>query len=278
MQRLFAFLSLMPFFIFFICFMVLPLIWIIINAFYIEDDEAYGLGNFIIVFESRFYMQSIMQSLSITFFSSIIGLVFGTIASYSLYVLNPCKISKLLFSFNAMISNFSGVPLAFAFIIVLGTHGVFNVLLKNIGIEPFIDVYSNIGINIIYIYFQIPLAILLLFPAFKNLEHSHKQALHLLGGNIFDYWLKIGIPLLIPALCGVFVILFANALGAYASIYALSNGNYNILPIRIASLIAGDINLNPYLASALSLILVALMLVITVIANFISKKYNFKEA
>ncbi len=35
-----------------------------------------------------------------------------------------------------MISNFSGVPLASAFIIVLGSNGVVNVLLKNLGIEP----------------------------------------------------------------------------------------------------------------------------------------------
>lgn len=55
-----------------------------------------------------------------------------------------------------MISNFSGVPLAFAFIIVLGSNGVVNVFLKNLGIEPFVSVYANFGVNIVYVYFQIP--------------------------------------------------------------------------------------------------------------------------
>ncbi len=84
-----------------------------------------------------------------------------------------------------MISNFSGVPLAFAFIIVLGSNGVVNVFLKNLGIEPFVSVYANFGVNIVYVYFQIPLAILLLLPAFKSLENSHLNACKMLGGGNF---------------------------------------------------------------------------------------------
>lgn len=87
---------------------------------------------------------------------------------------------------------------------------------------------------------------------------------------------KIALPLLAPALFGVFVILFTNAFGAYATIYALSSGNFNVAPVRIAALIAGDINLDPYMASALSIIITIIMLVVTFIANFLSKKYNFK--
>jgi ABC-type sugar transport system permease subunit len=47
---------------------------------------------------------------------------------------------------------------------------------------------------------------------------------------------------LTPALLGTFVILLANALGAYATVYALTTGNFNVLPIRIAGLVSGDIS------------------------------------
>lgn len=247
-----------------------------INAFYIEDKGFYSLDNFIRIFESKFYLQSIVNSLQISFVSSIFGLLIGFLASYSLFVLTPCKICKFLFSLNTMISNFSGVPLAFAFIIILGSNGVINVFLKNLGIEPFISIYANLGINLVYVYFQIPLAILLLLPAFKSLENSHLNACKTLGGGNFLYWVKIALPLLFPALLGVFLILFANAFGAYATIYALSSGNFNIAPIRIAALIAGDINLDPYKASALSIIIIIIMIILTFIVNFLSKKYNFK--
>lgn len=170
--------------------MIAPLIWIVFNAFYVEEDEIYSLANFIHIFESKFYLQSIINSLQISFISSIFGLLIGLLASYSLFVLAPSKICKFLFSLNTMISNFSGVPLAFAFIIVLGSNGVVNVFLKNLGIEPFVSVYANFGVNIVYVYFQIPLAILLLLPAFKSLENSHLNACKMLGGGNFLYWLK----------------------------------------------------------------------------------------
>lgn len=272
-----ALLCISPFFIVFFLFMIAPLIYIIINAFYVEELQSYSLANFISIFESKFYMQSLMNSIQISFLSSIVALFIGLLTAYSVQALSPSKLSAFLLSLNTMISNFSGVPLAFAFIIVLGTNGVFSVFLKSIGIEPFVTIYSNFGINIVYIYFQLPLAILLLYPALKMLENSQANACKMLGGSFLLYFVKIALPLLAPALLGVFVILFANALGAYATIYALSSGNYNVAPVRIGALIAGDITLNPYLASALSLILVVLMLFVVAISNLLSKRYNFKD-
>lgn len=96
----------------------------------IKQDEIYSLANFIHIFESKFYLQSIINSLQISFISSIFELLIGLLASYSLFILAPSKICKFLFSLNTMISNFSGVPLAFAFIIVLGSNGVVNVFFE----------------------------------------------------------------------------------------------------------------------------------------------------
>lgn len=274
-ERKLAFLSMVPFFIIFILFQILPLLWIIINSFMVED-EGFSFANYIDIFNSKFFSQSFSLSLSISLYSSVFGLIFALIGSYSLFKLSPSKISSLLLSFNTMTSNFSGVPLAFAFIIVLGANGVFNLVLKEFGLEPLVNIYSVFGVNIVYIYFQIPLGILLLYPAFNSLDTSAKEASEMLGASKRKYWQKIAIPTLTPALIGVFVILFANALGAYATIYALTSGNFNVLPVRIGALIAGDVTLDPYLASALSVLLIIIMVIITIISNFISKKFDFK--
>lgn len=198
-----ALLCISPFFIVFFLFMIAPLIYIIINAFYVEELQSYSLANFISIFESKFYMQSLMNSIQLSFLSSIVALFIGLLTAYSVQALSPSKLSAFLLSLNTMISNFSGVPLAFAFIIVLGTNGVFSVFLRTLGIEPFISVYSNLGINIVYIYFQLPLAILLLYPALKMLESSQLNACKMLGGSSVLYFFKIALPLLSPALLGV---------------------------------------------------------------------------
>lgn len=174
-----------------------------------------------------------------------------------------------------MTSNFSGIPLAFAFIILLGTNGAVNIFLRQNGFD-IIDVYGKTGITIIYTYFQTPLAVLLLYPAFESLKKEWQEAAELLGASVLTYWRKVAIPVLMPAILGTLVILFANAIGAYATVYALSSVNFNIVPIRIGSLISGDLFLNPYMASALSLLLVLLMLLVTFIQRTILRRYNYQ--
>lgn len=275
-EKIVMFLCMIPFFILFVAFQIAPLVWIVINSFKIEDEEGFTLENYEYILHSKFYAQSFELSLQISLTSSIIALIIALIGSYSLHKLSPSKLTSLILSFNTMTSNFAGVPLAFAFIILLGANGVFNILLKNMGIDTTINLYSVFGVNLTYIYFQIPLAILLLYPALNSLDENQQSASELLGAFKKDYWLKVALPTLTPALIGVFVILVANALGAYATIYALTSGNFNVLPIRIASLISGDISLDSYMASAVSVLMMILMVFIAVIANLISRKYDYK--
>jgi len=116
------------------------------------------------------------------------------------------------------------------------------------------------------------LGVLLLYPAFDALREDWRESAALLGANHWQYWRHIGLPVLTPALLGTFVILLANALGAYATVYALTTGNFNVLPIRIAGLVAGDISLDPNLASALAMVLVGLMTLVTVVHQWLLKR------
>lgn len=264
----------LPFVLLYLLFQLLPLVWVAINGFQLEDG-SWGIDNFVEILTSKFYLQSIQYSLEISLYSSVMGLVIALIGSYSLSVLRPSKLSNFILSFNSMTSNFAGIPLAFAFIILLGTNGAVNIFLRQQGIDT-INIYGKTGITIIYTYFQIPLAVLLLYPAFESLKKEWQEAASLLGANILIYWYKVAIPVLMPAILGTLVVLFANALGAYATVYALSDGNFNMIPIRIGALISGDIFLNPYMASALSIILVAIVLLITTVQRLLSRRYHYQ--
>ncbi len=113
---------------------------------------------------------------------------------------------------------------------------------------------------------------LLLYPAFDALREDWRESAELLGANGWQFWRHIALPVLTPALLGTFVILLANALGAYATVYALTTGNFNVLPIRIAAMVSGDISLDPNMASALAVILVALMTVVTIVHQLLLKR------
>ncbi len=265
-----ALLCLLPFAVFFIVFQIAPLVWVLIHS--VQSQETgWGLDNFTKIFNSKFYLQAIQHSLEISFWSSTFGIVIAILGSYSLRKVDS-RLRNFVNAFANMTSNFSGVPLAFAFIILLGFNGSITIMLKQAGIIEDFNLYSKTGLIILYTYFQIPLGVLLLYPAFDALREDWRESASLLGANSWQFWRHIGLPVLTPALLGTFVILLANALGAYATVYALTTGNFNVLPIRIAAMVSGDISLDPNMASALAVILVGLMTLVTLVHQWLLKR------
>ncbi|RBW47955.1 ABC transporter permease [Psychromonas sp. B3M02] len=263
---------LLPFIAFFYLFQIAPMVWVLINSFIYEGE--WTIENYSEIFDSAFILQGFSNSLWISFWSSLIGLILAAILVSSLRHLNS-RIRDAIVAFTNMSSNFSGVPLAFAFIIILGTNGAVTLLLRQWGLLGDFDLYSKSGLLALYIYFQIPLGALLLYPAFDALKKDAYEASQLLGASSRQYWMKIGLPILSPALLGTFIILFANAIGAYASVYALTNGNYNMVTIRIASLVSGDLFLEPNLAAAISALLMLLLGLITAVNQWlIARSYH----
>ncbi|MEJ4045997.1 ABC transporter permease [Erwinia sp. SLM-02] len=267
-----ALLCLLPFAVFYIAFQIAPLVWIAINSFYSEMNEAWGWANYTDILTSTFYQQAIRFSLDISFWSSVYGLLIALLGGYSLHQLGGGRLHRFLMSFTNMTSNFAGVPLAFAFVILLGLNGCLTLLMRKYEIMQGFKLYSTDGLIVVYTWFQIPLGILLLYPAFDGLKKEWQESAALLGASRWRYWRHVGLPVMTPALVGTFVILLANALGAYATIYALTTGNYNVIPVRIAALVSGDVSLDPNMGSALAMLLVVLMSIITVVHQWLVRR------
>ncbi|GAD68175.1 putative ABC transporter permease protein [Vibrio proteolyticus NBRC 13287] len=260
---------LVPFALVFYLFQLAPMVWVLINSFLYDGD--WSLANYQEIFDSAFMLQGFSNSLWLALWSSLAGLMIAALLVASLRRVDS-SLRDGVIAFTNMSSNFAGVPLAFAFIIILGVNGALTLLLKQAGLIDEFNLYGKWGLLMIYIYFQIPLAVLLLYPAFDALRDDWQEAAALLGANTRQYWFKVALPVLSPALLGTFIILLANAIGAYASVYALTSGNYNVITVRIASLVSGDLFLEPNLAAAISVILIALLAFITLINQWLVGK------
>ncbi|WP_315308859.1 ABC transporter permease [Pantoea vagans] len=268
----FALLLLLPFTLFWVAFQLAPLLWIAINSFWSEMNSQWGWDNYHDILTSPFYQQAFRFSLDISLWSSIWGLLIALVTGYSLHQLGGGRLQRFLISFTNMTSNFAGVPLAFAFVILLGLNGCLTLLLRHCGVIESFRLFSRNGMVLVYTWFQIPLGVLLLYPAFDGLKKDWQESAALLGASRWRYWWHIGLPILFPALLGTFVILLANALGAYATIYALTTGNFNVVPVRIAALVSGDISLDPNTGSALAMLLVAIMALITLVQQYLVRR------
>ncbi|WNK57904.1 ABC transporter permease subunit [Pantoea agglomerans] len=267
-----ALLLLLPFTLFWVAFQLAPLLWIAINSFWSEMNSQWGWDNYQDILTSPFYQQAFRFSLDISLWSSVYGLLIALVTGYSLHQLGGGRLQRFLIAFTNMTSNFAGVPLAFAFVILLGLNGCLTLLLRHFGLVESFRLFSRNGMVLVYTWFQIPLGVLLLYPAFDGLKKEWQESAALLGASRWHYWWNIGLPILFPALLGTFVILLANALGAYATIYALTTGNFNVVPVRIAALVSGDISLDPNTGSALAMLLVAIMALITLVQQYLVRR------
>lgn len=251
-------------------FCLAPLAWVAVNSLYGDDGFA-GLAHYADILTSAFYLQAFSNSLSISLWSSLLGLAVALFGAASLRRV-PGRFRDVVVAFVNMTSNLTGVPLAFAFIIIVGTNGAITLILRDSGLLQDFYLYSRNGLILIYTYFQIPLGLLLLYPAFDALDDDWQAAAALLGARLWQYWLRVALPVLAPAILGTFILLFANAMGAYTSAYALTTGNFNLVTVRIGSLVAGNVFLDPNTAAALSVLLVALMVLVTAVNQWLLKR------
>ncbi|GAB3064152.1 ABC transporter permease subunit [Salinicoccus sesuvii] len=259
-NKLYPLLGLLPFALLIVGFLLLPLLNMIIQSFRAEDG-IFGLTQYITIFGDAFYLQAIKNSLTISLISSTVAIILAAIGGYSISRLAG-KGNRIMVAITNMTAYFEGIPLAFSFVILLGNNGLFTLLFSQLGLNNFYDfnLYSWNGLIVVYIYFQVPFAIMLLLPTYQGLKDEWRYASNLLGGSQLAYWRHIALPILFPGLIGTYTILFANSLGAYATGYALLGSTYNLLPLQIGSLIAGDVFLQPNLASALGVVLALIMM------------------
>ena len=267
-------LALLPFLVLVGMFEIVPVISIIVQSFMPSGSGAgVTLDNYIRVFSEKLYQTAIINSVVIAVFSSLIGHTRSRVGAKAANEKGG-KIGRLFMSLLNMVSNFSGVPLAFAYIIMLGNTGILTLIGQKYGIGFLAEfpLYSTVGLMITYIYFQVPLATLLLIPVFDSVKKEWKEAVGILGGTQKTFWFKVGIPVMMPGILGTFSTLFANAIAAYATAYALVMNNVSILPIRISEQFVGDVVQNPQLGGALAVVLMALMVLSILLNDGILKK------
>jgi putative spermidine/putrescine transport system permease protein len=226
----------------------------------LHSDQGFTLQYF-----QKAFTPSIIDSFNNTFKLSLttaaLGVIFGSLVAFAI-ISSPNKLVRnSLTALADVTTNFGGAPLAFAFIIVLGSTGVITMLFKAVGINlyPEFRIYSISGLTVAYLYFQIPLMILLIIPSLLGIKNEWWEAAINLGADPIRFWWYIGLPYLAPALLSGFLLLFANSFGAYATAWTLTGPDVNLVTVQIAALIRGEVQLQPEMADALAVVSLFIM-------------------
>jgi len=226
------------------------------------------------------YRTDFKTSIEVSLVTALVGGALGFLIAYSMIREGtPRFLRTAITTFAGVAANFAGIPLAFAFIATLGTIGIVTQFLADLGYDPYqhgFTLFSKTGVELVYLYFQIPLMILVIAPAIDGLKREWREAAANLGATPRQFWRHVGLPVLTPSLLGAVVLLFGNSFAAYATAYGLTGGSVRLVPITIGFYLSGDVLSSPHLGQALAVgmfIVLALMMAIYVPLQRLSSRW-----
>jgi len=216
------------------------------------------------------YLTGLQNVLLLSLATAVVPAIFGFLIAYSIHTARRgIVLRRVVITAAGVFANFGGVPLAFLFIAALSTTGVvtgwindvFHFEIWNHGFS----LYKPYGVALAYLYFQIPLMVLVILPALEGLRPAWREAAENLGARSWHYWRHVAGPVLLPSFLGCVLLLFGGGLSAYATAEALTGGTIALTPIQIGALLNGNVLAGQEnLGYALGLILVVIIAVVMV--------------
>lgn len=261
-----AALGTVPFFAFVGVFLAVPTLVVVVQAF-LSDAGVPTLAN-IQALGSGDIRRALGNSVLLSGVTAVLGAAFGAVLAYAVSTA-PADgaLRRVVNAASGVLAQFGGVMLAFAWIATLGLSGLVPSLLRDrLGAEVDTSwLYDLPGFVLVYLYFQIPLMVIVFLPSIDGLRPQWREATESLGGSAWQYWRHVAGPLLAPAFISSMLLLFANALSAYATAAALNAQSTFILPLQIGNAIGSEVVLGRQnVAKALALEMVLIVAVVMV--------------
>jgi len=270
-----SWLGVVPFFAYVGVFLLLPTAIIVIGSL-TASGGGVSLANFAGI-NKPYMVKAFTLSLSVSGVSAMAGAFFGAVLAYAVVTGNPNGLlRRSIMSASGVLAQFGGVALAFAFIATISTVGFVTVFLKDHGIDIYpngVWLYDAPGITLIYVYFQIPLMVLVFLPALDGIRPQWREATESLGGSTWHYWRYVAGPLLAPAFLGCTLLLFANAFSAYATISALLTNGGTYVPLQVQALLTSETEQSqPGLAQALALAMILIVVIVMTLYALLQRR------
>jgi putative spermidine/putrescine transport system permease protein len=285
----FAWTGLIPFFAFVGLFFVLPIVVILFTAFRkterVRDpvtQQFVGKTSFTLDNVANsvkgVYLSALGNSVLLSAITAVVGAVAGLLLAYAIVSSRNSALRRVVTAAAAVLAQSGGVQLAFLFIATIGGSGLVTDFLQNaFGFSLLKDggfsLESIDGIALIYLYFLVPLMVLVMAPALEGLRPQWSEATESLGGSRWHYWRYVAGPVLLPSFLGSLLLLFCSAFSAYATADALTAGSFPLVPIQIASVLSGNVlSGQENLGAALALDMVVLIIPLTFLYQYLQRR------
>ena len=283
-------LYLLPAILFLGCFMVYPLIDVMIYSLeegYNSASQTYwgvGLYNYSYVLRDPYFLQAVKNTLILVAITVPLSTGFALLVSLGLNAIKPLKNLYQTVYFLPYVTNTLAVGLVFMILYkkTAYTEGLINLMLKWFGAQSvdFIDgpYWAKMFVLCFYtIWVVMPFKILILTSALASVNPEYYSAARMDGTRSFRIFYKITLPMISPMIFYLVITGFIGAFKAYSDAVALFGTDLNAAGMNtivgyVYDMLYGNSGGYPSFASAAALILFAIVLTITCVNLLISKK------
>ncbi|MCL2504364.1 MAG: putative 2-aminoethylphosphonate ABC transporter permease subunit [Coriobacteriia bacterium] len=217
--------------------LVLPLFSLFSKAFLNKSGAFVGLENYIKYFKSPTLSTSIVNTVEISLWSTVVSVVSGFLYAFALA--RTRIIGKGFFKYTAMIPIFIPTVIhALGLVYMFGKQGI----LTRAGLFPF-ELYGRLGIIISEIIFTFPQAFLMFFVALEFADGRLYEAADSMGIPPLKKLLRITLPEIKYTVIHAFFVCFTLAFTDFGA-PKIIGGSFNVLATDIYKQVAGQFNFN----------------------------------
>ena len=259
--------STLPYVLWMALFVIIPLVLIVIYAF-TSKNGGFSLENFS---EMGGYTRVFLRSILLALTATLICLVIGYPVSFFLARESSSvrRISNMLIMLPMWI-NF--LLRTYAWMSILENTGIINRFLGKIGVLSLLGVShiqlinTNGAVILGMVYNYLPFMILPIFSVIQKLDSSLIEAAQDLGATGYQVFLKVIFPLSLPGVLSGITMVFVPSISTFAISKLLGGGTSLLLGDLIEMQFLGGAY-NPYLGSAISLIMMIIVTVCMLLMN-----------
>lgn len=259
--------------IFCLIFIVYPFFKMIGQSFYDAETNAFTLANYLKFFQKKYYQEALVHSLLVstlvTIFATALGVPLAYIGTrFNLYFK---KVIYVMIVLSMLSPPFIG---AYAWITLLGRSGIITKALETIGISIG-SIYGLKGIVLVFTLKLYPMVYLYVSGALSSIDSSLEEASENLGVSGIRRIMKVTFPVITPTILSSALMVFMTALADFGTPRLIGEG-YTTLPVIIYKEFLNEVGTDTGFASALSVIIIVLALLVLVLQKGVvdKKSYN----
>jgi iron(III) transport system permease protein len=249
-----------------------PILFIFKASFVNPETGGFSLKSYLTILNYPYYLRCLRNSLFVSTLATLLALALGIPFAFFLarYRVPGKNLIRTLGTLPLILPTFIGAE---AWLMLLGRNGLFAKLFQGLGFEmP--SVYGWKGIVLVFTLQFFPFVFLMVSSALNAIDRSLEEAATNLGAGRLRVFFTVTLPVVTPAILSGALVVFFLCIENFG-VPVLIGEDYRVLSVQAYNEFISEMGGNPAMAGALSMVLLAITLGLTVFQKYWVERKNY---